>query len=432
MREHSDIGPRPGVAISAAIGTSVGSIVVGVWSLCYGLGLTPFPPFDLGDLLIRSAPGGFATWAIESLGENAQPLALVAGVVFWLLAWSIVGVAFRARAERGWARFVPLVMAPPALLLANWSESGLGLGRLIALTTILGGTLLGGGRLLSHWLTRLTETLREQASAPSGSWLDQAGDYSRRQLLRQIAGGAVLIGGGSALSGRLLNSTSFAEGATSAGLPLAEARAAVATPVAVAAPVPAPALPVGFDAPSGIRDRVTSNDEFYVVDISTRDPNINEQSWVLRVHGLVDRELLIAWPDLIRLPSLELDGTLMCISYEHDNGLISSTRWTGVPLRDVLASAGVQAGAVDVVLRGSNGYSDSIPLAKALEDTTLLAYGMNGTTLPRSHGFPCRLYVPGLYGEKHVKWLQEIELVEYDYLGFWQERGWTDIAIVNT
>jgi hypothetical protein len=57
---------------------------------------------------------------------------------------------------------------------------------------------------------------------------------------------------------------------------------------------------------------------------------------------------------------------------------------------------------------------------------------MNGTTLPREHGFPCRLYVPGLYGEKNVKWLQEIELTDQDYRGFWQERGWTDVAIVNT
>jgi hypothetical protein len=71
-------------------------------------------------------------------------------------------------------------------------------------------------------------------------------------------------------------------------------------------------------------------------------------------------------------------------------------------------------------------------LAKALEPTTLLVYGMNGTTLPRKHGFPCRLYVPGLYGEKNVKWLEEIEVVEYDYLGYWQERGWSDTAIVNT
>jgi hypothetical protein len=215
-------------------------------------------------------------------------------------------------------------------------------------------------------------------------------------------------------------------------MPLNDVLAGFGTPSTFPTAEPAEPLVDAFDAPAGVRSRVTDNDEFYVVDISTRDPALYEGSWNLRIHGLVEREIVLTWPELLALPSVELDGTLMCISYEHDNGLISTTRWTGVRLRDVLEMAGVGAGTVDLICRGDNGYSDSIPLAKALEPTTLLAYGMNGTTLPREHGFPCRLYVPGLYGEKNVKWLQEIELSEQDYLGFWQERGWTDIAIVNT
>jgi DMSO/TMAO reductase YedYZ molybdopterin-dependent catalytic subunit len=118
----------------------------------------------------------------------------------------------------------------------------------------------------------------------------------------------------------------------------------------------------------------------------------------------------------------------MCISFTYGSDLISTTRWTGVRLRDVLQRAGIKDGVVDLVCRGAGGYSDSIPLAKALEPTTLLVYGMNGDALPQQHGFPCRLYVANLYGEKNVKWLQEIELVDSDYLGFWQERGWSDTA----
>ena len=121
----------------------------------------------------------------------------------------------------------------------------------------------------------------------------------------------------------------------------------------------------------------------------------------------------------------------MCISFTYGNDLISSTRWTGVPLRDVLQLTGIQDTAVDLILRGAGGYSDSIPVAKALEEQTLLAYGMNGETLPREHGYPCRLYVPNIYGEKNVKWLQEIEVVDYDYKGYWQERGWSDEAVIN-
>ena len=195
--------------------------------------------------------------------------------------------------------------------------------------------------------------------------------------------------------------------------------------------MPAPELPGAFSAPAGVRPRVTTNAQFYVVDISTRDPNLDERAWTLRVHGLVERELTLTYADLLAMPAVEQDGTLRCISFTYGNDLISSTRWTGVPLRDLLQLAGPLDGAVDIVCRGTNDYSDSIPLAKALEPTTLLAYGMNGAALPRAHGFPCRVYVPNLYGEKNVKWLREIELVNYDYNGYWQERGWTEDATVN-
>jgi DMSO/TMAO reductase YedYZ molybdopterin-dependent catalytic subunit len=314
--------------------------------------------------------------------------------------------------------------------LASWSEGGLTIGRATWLVLAFGATLVAGGRLLSFWIARLSDAIQE-AESPAKHWLDHPGDLGRRDVVRQIALVTIGVGVGGVASGRLLRDVGTAGAETSASIPLAEARAAAATPVTLPTSVPAPPLPDTFVAPAGVRSRVTSNDEFYVVDISTRNPRLSELSWALRIHGLVEREQLISWPELLALPSVELDGTLMCISYEHDNGLISTTRWTGVRLRDVLERAGVVDGTFDLICRGSNGYSDSIPLAKALEPTTLLAYGMNGTTLPRSHGFPCRLYVPGLYGEKNVKWLQEIELSASDYLGYWQERGWTDIAVIN-
>src|SRR5690606_13781352 len=115
-------------------------------------------------------------------------------------------------------------------------------------------------------------------------------------------------------------------------------------------------------------------------------------------------QLAITYRDLLSMPAVEMDGTLMCISFTYDNDLISSTRWTGVPLRDVLQMAGIADGAVELVLKGGGGYSDSISIEQALDARTLLAYGMNGETLPRGHGFPCRLYVPNIYGEKNVKW----------------------------
>jgi hypothetical protein len=67
-----------------------------------------------------------------------------------------------------------------------------------------------------------------------------------------------------------------------------------------------------------------------------------------------------------------------------------------------------------------------------MEDTTLVVYGIDGQALAVKHGFPVRLRVPGLYGEKNVKWLTKIEAVSGDYQGYWQQRGWTDTAIIET
>ncbi len=91
----------------------------------------------------------------------------------------------------------------------------------------------------------------------------------------------------------------------------------------------------------------------------------------------------------------------------------------------------MKRGATKVVLHAYDNYTDSIHLSKALEPTTLVALEMNGATLPHEHGFPARLLVPGIYGMKHVKWMTGVEVVNYDFQGYWQQRGWSDPAPVR-
>ncbi len=66
-------------------------------------------------------------------------------------------------------------------------------------------------------------------------------------------------------------------------------------------------------------------------------------------------------------------------------------------------------GVTEVKLYGADGYTDTIPLAKAMEPTTVLVYTMNGEPIPQKHGYPVRVIVPGMYGEKNVKWVTRIE-----------------------
>ena len=84
-----------------------------------------------------------------------------------------------------------------------------------------------------------------------------------------------------------------------------------------------------------------------------------------------------------------------------------------------------------MVFRGIDGYDDSIPFKRAMQDDVMLAFLMNGEKLPKEHGFPIRLIVPGLYGIKNVKWIVEIEVYPGDYLGYWQRKGWTDDGTIK-
>jgi DMSO/TMAO reductase YedYZ molybdopterin-dependent catalytic subunit len=122
----------------------------------------------------------------------------------------------------------------------------------------------------------------------------------------------------------------------------------------------------------------------------------------------------------------------MCISNEIGGDLISNAVWKGVPLKAILEKAGIRTGASRLIIRARDGYSDSFPLSAALRDGTILAYEMNGKPLERQHGFPARVLVMGLYGIKNVKWLSELEVVDYDHKGYWPARGWSHTAIYKT
>lgn len=174
---------------------------------------------------------------------------------------------------------------------------------------------------------------------------------------------------------------------------------------------------------------ITSNADFYHVSKNISDPTPSSDGWSLTIAGLVDREVSFSLDDLVARATTRKITTLCCISNELNGDLIGTAEWQGVPLRDLLAEAGIRPEALDLVARAADDYADSFPVTKALDPDTLLVVGMNGETLPTDHGFPARLIVPGIYGMKNVKWLERIELVAEDFEGYWQTRGWSDTAV---
>lgn len=169
---------------------------------------------------------------------------------------------------------------------------------------------------------------------------------------------------------------------------------------------------------------ITPTAQFYSVTKNVVDPDVDRHIWGLEIGGHVGQGKSYSFDDLKQFAQVDQQTTLMCISNKIGSGLFSNANWRGVRLKDVLAAAGPKAGAVEVFLSGADAYHDSFSWEKAMEPTTLLVYEINGQPLPRKHGGPLRLVVPGMYGEKNVKWITRIDVVDYDAKGFYEQQGW--------
>ena len=192
-----------------------------------------------------------------------------------------------------------------------------------------------------------------------------------------------------------------------------------------------PALASGTDLSptiAGLTPIVMPNDRFYKIDTALLVPGVSTDGWTLRIHGMVDRETVLTWDELIGLPMFEQYVTIACVSNEVGGKLVGNAKWTGVRLRDVLELAGVQAGATQLVGRSVDGWTAGMPTAWVMDPARepMIAVKMNDEPLPPAHGYPARLIVPGLYGYvSATKWLKELELTTLEaFDGYWVPLGW--------
>ncbi len=156
-------------------------------------------------------------------------------------------------------------------------------------------------------------------------------------------------------------------------------------------------------------------------------PELSPEEWTLRIHGLVENEVLIDMTELLELPMEEHHITLTCVSNPVGGDLLGTATWLGCPVRELLQRAAPLPEADMVLSQSIDGFTASTPL-EALTDerNSLLAVGMNGEPLPAQHGFPARLVVPGLYGYvSATKWVVDLEVTRFDeQTAYWTDRGW--------
>jgi DMSO/TMAO reductase YedYZ molybdopterin-dependent catalytic subunit len=138
---------------------------------------------------------------------------------------------------------------------------------------------------------------------------------------------------------------------------------------------------------------------------------------------------------------LEITKTLECISNfvakcelaPFGCDLISTARWKGVRVSDLLALAGgPKPGVVSLATIAADEFTTSLPIEAALAEDTLLVYEMNGQVLPREHGYPARLLVAGRYGMKNAKWVVALRVMSRDFNDWYGQRNWSKQGIVRT
>ncbi len=426
------------VLTGAVIGLAVTLPLTAVMYLGERIAGLPMPAYDfLGGLTRIPQLGGVVTKAIELMVSISSGLPGVAtdvaaktmehigAVLFFLVLGAIAGAIFAAtrQADRS-ARSsgVTLALVAWAITLAvELLIRPAALDQVLAVAIWLGVLYIGWARIIAWALERLYPS--GDAGLPAVS--TGAPDMDRRQFLYRFGGAMLAVTVGAWGLGSLFGRRSSS---TTAGKPIDAVPTAASQPTAAAnnpstgAFVPAP----------GTRPEVTANADFYRVDINFTTPSIDEKTWSLAVDGLVNTPLSLTYADIRKMQPTEQDATLECISNEVGGDLISSTRWTGLKLRDVLTQAGLKPGVVEIRFECADGYTESLPLESAMDERTLLAYAMNGEALSESHGFPIRLYVPDRYGMKNPKWITRIEAIDQPHDGYWEVRGWNKDAFVKS
>lgn len=184
---------------------------------------------------------------------------------------------------------------------------------------------------------------------------------------------------------------------------------------------------------------ITPNDLFYVRH-HTNAARIDQQAgkeWKVQIDGEVERPMAISLDELKKLPKATVTVTLECAGngrafydppvpgIQWEKGSVGTARFTGARLADVLKKVGVKTNAKYVWVNGAEKpvgtqpkFIRNVPIAKAMNADTILAYEMNGEPIPVLHGFPLRLIVPGWEGAYSVKWLNHIQPAEKENDGF--------------
>jgi DMSO/TMAO reductase YedYZ molybdopterin-dependent catalytic subunit len=149
-------------------------------------------------------------------------------------------------------------------------------------------------------------------------------------------------------------------------------------------------------------------------------PQVSTEEWRLFIDGAVQEPYVLDWEALRAEPATDWSGDIHCVTRWSKFGM----DWRGVDVRTLIERARPAEGASHLLAHCYGGYTTNLPLADVLERPALIAYQADDAPLEPDHGGPARLLVPHLYLWKSAKWIQRLEILDHDQLGFWERNGY--------
>jgi len=388
--------------LATLVGVAAGHLVASL------LNPASSPVLAVGSQVIDLTPTPMKEWAIEHFGSNDKRVLIGSVMGGVLVLAAVAGLLARRRFVLGAGLQLLLVAVAAATALHRPAAE---------LTDVVPSLVAAAAGVAALWeldrrAGRAVPTVTRPADATA------AAGPSRRGVLVTVgvlAATAAVMGG--------------------AGRAIASYRARL-TDIAFPKPAdPAPAFPAGIEADHpGITPLRVKTSDFYRVDTRLDVPIIDIDSWSLTIDGMVDQEVELSFDDLLKMPLVERDITLTCVSNSVGGPYVGGARWLGVRLTDLLERAGVQEGVDQVFSTDVDGMTIGTPYELATDGRdAMIAIAMNGEPLPREHGYPARMVVPGLYGFiSACKWIERITLTTYaDQDSYWTKRDWATHAPIK-
>ena len=434
------------LGLGALAGAMLTAPLIGLMYLADKLLDLPFVPFAFFDWLARILPGPLVTFGIDLMidglrlaGFSVAAAAktgeqLGAILLFWVIGIALAALVFAVHQKREarpplTGRDTPFSKPILGLIIGLFFGIPMTLVSLpmgqstmnpIVTAIVLMALFLLWGLTLS-WTCRRTAGPAAAATAAAGA--DAAASIlNRRQFLVRLGATTATITVAGAGLGMVLNQEERArfDQAVDTTMPPMPRR-----------PLPNDGDPV-MPAP-GTRPEYTPVEDHYQVFLRTEPTFIDIGNWILPITGLVANPMEMTIEQLRAYPARDQYVTLSCISGRIATTLISTTWWTGVSLQTLLADWQPLPNARYLLIKSADGFFETVDLALINSDERImLCYAWDGEPLPFDHGFPLRIWLPDRYGMKQPKWIISIEVTDEYREGYWVERGWDEVAQVQT